>query len=318
MITPQTEHPDIAKSLGIPKLYIKREDLHPLGSHKGRSIPVMIEKGLSHGQKYFALSSSGNAAIAALRYISKKNLESSKNDDADKNKISLSIFIGENVNTDKENILKAENTDKENIIITRSKRPLKALFEIMKGQKHQSLRQSTDPNALIGYETLASEISEIPELSAVFVPTSSGTTAEAIARFFNIQKINQENGEEINMNNYPTIHIVQTPSCHPMIDSVSSDVNSGSAFETDEEISLADAIVDKTAYRKEALLETLGKTREKGWIATNEDIKKAQELLRLSGVQASYNGSLGLAGLIRAISMGKTFSGSVICIITGK
>jgi len=41
-ITPLEHYPTLAKAIGVSDLYFKREDLHPYGSHKGRSIPVMI------------------------------------------------------------------------------------------------------------------------------------------------------------------------------------------------------------------------------------------------------------------------------------
>ncbi len=39
MITPQEEYPELAKEIVVPRLFLKREDLHPLGSHKGRQSP---------------------------------------------------------------------------------------------------------------------------------------------------------------------------------------------------------------------------------------------------------------------------------------
>ena len=55
----------VERMLGIPSLYLKREDLHPLGSHKGRSLPYMIDKGLEEGLYRFAISSSGNGTTGA-------------------------------------------------------------------------------------------------------------------------------------------------------------------------------------------------------------------------------------------------------------
>lgn len=296
MITPQTEHPDIASVLGVPKLYIKREDLHPYGSHKGRSIPVMIDVKAAQGRKDFAISSSGNAAIAAVRHIIHKNAELTETD-----RLSLSIFVGEHIDADKERVLRDEAASDPRISISRSTRPLKALFDLIKGAQHESLRQSTDDNALIGYESLAAEIARTPNLAAVFIPTSSGTSAQAIAEFFVT-------------NNKPTaVHIVQTTSCHP----IASEFDSVDSSESSES-SAADAIVDKTAYRKSRLLAAMQKTAGSGWIATNADIRRAQDLLHASGIQTTANGALGLAGLVRAVSKGFKPEGSVVCVVTGR
>ena len=68
-VTPLEAYPKLAKAIGVNRLYFKREDLHPYGSHKGRSIPVMIDKYFKAGDRRFANSSSGNAALAAAKYI---------------------------------------------------------------------------------------------------------------------------------------------------------------------------------------------------------------------------------------------------------
>ncbi|MDP1625291.1 MAG: PLP-dependent lyase/thiolase [bacterium] len=299
MITPQTEHPDIAAALGVPRLYLKREDLHPYGSHKGRSIPTMIDIKAADGRKEFAISSSGNAALAAIRHIVHKNSGLKEEED----RLSLSIIVGERIDTDKEQILIVEaknagETSAGRISISQSPRPLKALFDLIKGNRHDSLRQSVDDNALIGYESLAAELARTPELAAVFIPTSSGTAAQAIAEFFVANK------------KPSAVHIVQTTSCHPIVN--------GFDRADSSETSMADAIVDKVAYRRAKLVEVIKKTAGSGWIATNTEIARAQDLLRASGVETTANGALGLAGLIRACAKGATFTGSVVCVITGK
>lgn len=281
MITPQTEEKALAQALGIPRLFLKREDLHPYGSHKGRSIPVMIDMKSAEGIKDFAISSSGNAALAALRHIQKRNLEGAR--------LSLVIFIGNNINEKKKTSLVHELTDSK-IKIETSERPLQSLMNLIKGKKIASLRQSTDDEALIGYESLAREIAEISNIEAIFIGTSSGTTAQALGK------------------NLP-IHIVQTSSVFPIAEAL------GKTALIKEE-STADAIVDRVAHRKNVLSKMLN---IQAWIATNEDIKKAQSLLKeKTGIDATPNGALGLAGLIHAQQNGARFTGSVVCIITGK
>jgi threonine dehydratase len=65
MVTPLEQQKKLAEVIGFSDLYFKREDLHPYGSHKGRSIPVMIDHYVASGDTTFAISSSGNAALAA-------------------------------------------------------------------------------------------------------------------------------------------------------------------------------------------------------------------------------------------------------------
>lgn len=303
MITPQAEVPEIARILGVPKLYIKREDLHPYGSHKGRSIPVMIDIKIAEGVTDFAISSSGNAALAALRHIQKNE-----------HKLSLTIFIGENINPEKQKALTSEINDPR-ITIKKTERPLQTLTNFIKGKKVASLRQSTDDSALIGYKTLAEEITEIPNLEAVFIATSSGTTAQALAQYFS--KPANERTRSV------AVHVVQTTGVSPIAQTFAHVGEiTGTVARTggkDTEHSLADAIVDKVAHRREAVVATVTRTGGSGWIATNDDIATAQKLLKeKAGIDATPNGALGLAGLLEALKIRQKFTGAVVCIITGK
>ena len=287
MITPQTEHPELAREIGVLRLYFKREDLHPYGSHNGRSIPVMIDTKASGGATRFAVSSSGNAALAAIRHIQERNTAGGE--------LSLSVFIGKHINPEKKKKLLSEIHD-ERIIIKETDRPLQALSK----SGGESLRQSTNPLALTGYETLAAEISETPELSDVFISVSSGTAAQALADYFIANKKSV------------AVHIVQ-PAGNS---SIAGD------FDTEKrkkEISIADAIVDKTARRKEALINAVRETGGAGWVVSNDETRQAQKfLLEKAGMEATPNGILGFAGLLRAVSKGAKFHSAVVCVITGR
>lgn len=291
MITPQTEAPELAQALDIPKLYFKREDLHPYGSHKGRSIPLMIDIKAREGATKFAISSSGNAALAAIRHIQKLNQEGSN--------LQLTVLTGEHINPEKKLLLEKEIIDK-NIELRESKRPLQALFELIKHEETVSLRQSNDPDALLGYTNLAAEISATPNLCAVFIPASTGTAAQAIAEYF------AKSEKKV------SVHIVQTTENSTLV----KEYGEGDSI---KEKSLADAIVDKIGYRSDALKVALEKTDGAGWIVSNKEITDAVALLKgKAQIDASPNGVLGFAGLMRALKHGKTFNGAVVCVITGK
>jgi len=288
MITPQQEVPRLAKRLGLDKLYFKREDLHPYKSHKGRSIPLMIETHAMGGHTQFAISSSGNAALAAIMYINDYNLKYPERT------LFLQIFVGENISGEKLQMLKQLITDKSKIVINQIGKPKQAVHTLEKRGEAKSLRQSQDPLALAGYKTLADEFEKIVNLGAVFVPTSSGTTAEALAGRFQI-------------------HIVQPASCHAIAEVFDPERR------TFDEIVMADAIVDRVALRKEALVEKIKKGGGSGWIVSNLEIVQAIKLARESAdITLSPNAALALAGLHRALSRGWKPKGTVTCLITGK
>jgi threonine dehydratase len=294
MITPQQTYPKLANTLKIQNLYFKREDLHPYGSHKGRSLPIIIDHYISQGHTGFTISSSGNAALAAGLYISELNRQGV-------GPLTLEIFIGLHISPEKEDMLRKKLTD-PNILITKTERPLQSYLQKagQDGKIWQGLRQSTDDTALAGYQSLASELMKIDKLEAVFIAASSATCAQALAEFFSKSK------------QRPQIHIVQTSSCNPISKEFDSPMNT-------EEISLADAIVDKTAARKDKIIHLIRQSKGSGWTISNEEIKKVQTILKeFTDLKVSSNGALSLAGLMKAQTNGWKWKGPVICIITGQ
>jgi threonine synthase len=166
------------------------------------------------------------------------------------------------------------------------------------------LRASTDPLALIGYQTLAAELSKIECLEAIFIPTSSGTTAEGLYQGF----------KSLNLN--PQIHIVQTDNCCPIVSRLYEKENK-TAPKTCETPSIAGAIVDIVGHRKESVSEAVIKSGGNGWVVCNEEIKKAIDLAKLAGADISANSALSIAGLKQAIAAGYSWKGPVVCLITG-
>ena len=264
MQTPQTQAKNLATALGLNvDLYLKREDLHPYGSHKGRSIPIMIEKHQKEGWESFCLSSSGNAALAAIYTI--KELNNHRHSGAPLHSggktptlpIKLYIFVGKHIDQHKLERLRQTTGNDVNIKIEMVDAPKRAAFQMDKDFKAKNLRQSNDDTALLGYETLADELGEIKNLSAIFIPTSSGTTAQALYQEF------------LTLDSIPQIHIVQTPACHPIVKNTEPTGPS-----------TATAIVDKTAFRKKAVREAIQKTKGAGWIATDQDIAEIKKLVK--------------------------------------
>ncbi|MDE2040873.1 MAG: PLP-dependent lyase/thiolase [Patescibacteria group bacterium] len=298
MVTIHEQYPKLAATLGLADIYFKREDLHPYGSHKGRSIPVMIDYYRQKSERRFAISSSGNAALAAALHVQKLNAS----DDARaalEDALDLQIFVGQKARPFKIDRLRAL-TD-EHIHLTVKERPLQALMEAEHAGS-RSLRQSTDDIALVGYASLAEEISRIDACGAIFMAASSGTTAQALARYF----AGTAAASRVQ------IHIVQTSSCHPIADAFET-------FDGHEELSAADAIVDRTAHRKDALVPLIQKSGGHGWFASNEQIGSAQKLVRAhTGLDISPNSALSVVGAMQAAYRGWPIKGAAVCIIGGE
>lgn len=300
MKTPQENYQKLNDLLGL-NIYLKREDLHKFSSHKGRSIPNMIKKYYKENNiKNFVISSSGNAALASIYSVLNHNLNNEE-------KINLTVFVGKNINKNKFDRLIAVVNNQSNISIEQVENPKQSAFQMDKANKAKNLRQSTDDNALTGYEELAKELIRIPNLKAIFIPTSSGTTAQALGETF-IKLFTEKKIDSI-----PQIHIVQTSS----LNTIAKEINKS---KSKDELSLADAIVDKIAHRKIKVLEIIKKSSGYAWIINNEEIKNAQNILKdTCGLSISANAILSLAGLIQAQNNNWKFSkeDSLVCLITG-
>lgn len=292
MVTPQTDNLRLAAAVGVPHIYLKREDMHPYGSHKGRSIPRMIDHYIDTGHTRFALSSSGNAALAAMRHVKFLNGKGAN--------VSLDIFVGRHADADKVSAIEAEVVD--GITIEKSERPLQRLLEITRLSNVVSLRQSTDDEALVGYYDLAEELLGIKNLEAVFVGTSSGTTLQGLGECF------AREGHPVRL------LAVQTTSCHPIADEFEDESRTRA-----KEMSSAGAIVDKVAHRRAKVSGLIRSSEGSAFIVTNEEIEYARSLIGIhAGLEVTPNGALPLAGLIRAIEKGLSFNGPIALIICGK
>lgn len=297
MLTPQIQCSNLREKLHLSALlYFKRDDLHPFGSHKGRSLPLMIEHWVKEGQNDFVISSSGNAALAAAKAINEYNREYPEK------KLKLTIYLGKKINPEKLEKIKTESNSE--VIIKQIAAPKQAAFLAQKSKNKKLLRQSIDDSALLGYQSLAEELAQIPELAAVFIPTSSGTTAQGLHRAFKKLGIN------------PQIHIVQTPNCHPF---VKTDNQNQSMKEEGGETSLASAIVDKVGHRAKQISQILAESGGKGWLATNNEIAQAMNMVKeTENINLSPNSALAVVGLKKAVQSGQQFNGPVVCLITGR
>ncbi len=291
MKTPQQSYPELAAAIGIQELFLKREDLHPYGSHKGRSIPLMIKQYAKHQDvRRFVISSSGNAAFAAAVAIHKYNGNNPSR------QLSLTIFVSNRIHEGKLANIKPLVSDA--IILKQVERPKQQAILAAKEDGVINLRQSTDDAALEGYTSLAEELAKIPSLSAVFVPTSSGTTAQALAVYF------KEHALAIG------VHAAQTSACFPFAASLDPAPPKKTAF------SAAGAIVDAVAHRKLVLLPLL----KGAWAITDTEILEAKHLAqKYAGLELSANSLLSLAAIKKALTTGALDpSATTVALITGE
>ncbi|OGC82287.1 MAG: hypothetical protein A2V81_02000 [Candidatus Abawacabacteria bacterium RBG_16_42_10] len=156
-------------------LFIKHEDEHPLGSHKGRSLAYQLSQLFASGEKKLTISSSGNAAYAFLRLTYSAHSYAFVSPSADKNKLTTLLSL----------------KTKGKIIVSESPRT----FANWLVNKHGyiDLRPSQSDDAIVGLMSLGFELFEqIPDLSddyGVFSVTTSGGNILGMTKAFkNLQE----------------------------------------------------------------------------------------------------------------------------------
>lgn len=282
------------KQLGIigrktQKVTLKLETMNPNLSFKDRSLAYQISYYHSKNKNNLLISSSGNAATSAAAYVSQTDAK-------------LAIFVSNKVNKQKiEKILKFVDKN-ENISINYSNRAKSDAIKYAKAGNYINLRGSEDDNAVIGFKTIAYELAEqTPTADTLFIPCSSGTSTQGI----------YEGYSELRNINTPAIHIAQTTKIHPIAKEYDL------TFE-DTDTSLADAIADRVAKRKERITDILRQTGGSGWVISDELINTSLNYLKKkTGLpHLTPNGTLSFAALLKALKKKKSFE-NPICIISG-
>ncbi len=303
--TPCVNCEKLAKFLNLEKVYLKREDLNPTGSFKDRSLAFQLSAKLQEGKSKFVISSTGNAAISAISYCklfkSEIDVFVSKSIQADKLVRLLDILNIKNFN---HNLLQGDNSTlirKGNITIHFSIKPKSESIKFSQKTNSIHLRGSNDDLATIGYQTISFELlNQARDADSIFIPCSSGTSTIGLYQGYFIQGFKS-----------PSIYIIQTTKVHPIASYFDKN------FLKSEE-SLASAISDKVAKRKDQVIQVISNTGGSGFVSSNEDIMASQMLFKkYCGIEISFDSSLTLSGLIKSIKEGYNLKRPVL-IISGK
>ena len=260
----------------------KHEQTNPNGSFKDRSLAYQLSHYLSEGKRSFVISSSGNAAISAAAYARLKGLE-------------LTVFVAEKINRQK--LAKLESLQNKQIKLIKSKQPKSDAIKFAGANAVVNLRGSVDEHAVMGFKTVAYELlDKFPSLDSVFVACSSGTSATGIALGFK-----EANRTDVQL------HICQTGYIHPIAKEFDTNFK-------EEEDSMADAIVDRVARRKNKLIELVKASGGSGWVITDTGLRLAHEAANQKGSLKgmSYNSLLPLAGLRKALVSGFNLKNPVV------
>ena len=260
----------------IDSLYFKREDQNPSGSIKDRSVIYQLSYAKEKGFKEGVISSSGNSAIS-LAFWSRRfdiNITAYLSPKAEKSKIKKLKELG----------AKVVITDKPN----------SKSFRHAKNKSVYNFRQSTDIQALKGYEGLAKEITQqIGKPESIIFPVSSGTTLFGTGKKLRDTKI----------------FLAQSTFHNPL----------SSVFDQRNNIdsnNLTKALVAKYIPLKSQIIELIKNSNGGGYTINNDKILIARKWLKDHKIFTSNEGALALAAAWKAQKENKIKTGLVI--LTGK
>ncbi len=166
--TPLQEAAELALALGIPGLRLKREDLSPTGSHKARSLGLLVSELVARGGTQAVISSSGNAAAAAAAYAGKAGIRI------------LCLISPLTPRVKLEAILRQPAT------VVASSQPVALLRHATSSWGLVDLRASTNPLGPAAYRGIAAELAESGPWAAVFTFANSGATALGVHQGFQV------------------------------------------------------------------------------------------------------------------------------------
>lgn len=276
----------LEKELNLKCLYLKRDDLNPTGSFKDRSLCYQVSKALQDGQKELVISSSGNAALAAVAYAHLAHIK---------------LYVLVSPETNKFKLKKIEEFGAEIIV---SEKPINLAKYISRKYHLINLRPSTSDTSIEGFKSIALEIFEkIGTIDSIFSYVSSASSLVGMGRLFSQLK---EGGMISKM---PELHAVQAG----RITSVAS------FFDDDtlpEEISLIGDLGVKKSRRAREAIELIKRSSGSGWVVSNKNILEAQNLLNKFGTDNSPEGIAAFAGLMKALK--KREMGKTLCLLSGR
>lgn len=291
-------------------IYIKREDLNPSGSHKDRALFPYVDKLVKKGEEAFCLSSSGNFAVSAAYYAHHHT------------QVQFHLFLPPTISQEKKDRLNEYKTD--NVIIHWSKLAKSEAGQFSRKTHIRLLRGSKDDCLLEGYYELVRELVEQTKGKggSVFMAVSSGTMLVGLWEGFQNNpksKISRHSGISHILENQiqgagqiPNFYIVQSTRVHPIASEFDSDF-------TPTKSSIASAIVDRVANRKDQVVNAVKESHGSGWIVSDEEITIAMK--KLAGVlheNVSPESAMSLAGLQKACSKGFHVKKPIVLIFTGK
>ena len=271
---------DMASVEGQKNLYAKLEYKNPTGSHKARAMAYQLSLAKQQGIKKVAISSTGNAAIAAAAYAKLAQIE-------------CTVFVSPTTSPHKLSLLKDSGC-----ILTISERPLQELRLFCLQKNALNLNATQSDHAIEAYQTIAFElIKQLDRIDTIFVYCSSAATYLGIVKGFTEKK------------KQGSIHSLPQAHCCYLRETILPGVFKSQVYPGI--ISKQPAIL----ARKEQLEKAISHTKGNNFEVTDQDMLLGRDLLKKSDLDSSPEGC-ALIGLQQRIDP-QYKNGNTVILLTG-
>jgi len=291
----------LAKSLGLRKLYVKDDTVNPTGSFKDRPATVAVSKALEFGAKAVGCASTGNLAAATAAHASKAGL-------------ACYVFIP--ADTELNKVLQAATYGAKIVAVKGTYDDANRLAAQASEEYDWALANiNIRPYYVEGSKTLAFEVCEQLGWRApdnIIVPVASGALLCAIWRGLNqFKELGLIDDKEIRVTG------VQPSGCSPIVNAFKSNALDVRPIEHPCTIAKSLAIGDPGDGT-----DALKVIRESGGVAESASDKEMLEAIQLlaktEGIFAEPAGSVTIAVLRKLVELGEISSDEeVVCCVTG-
>jgi len=284
--TPLEDAEELGRALGIPRLWLKREDHSPTGSHKARCLSLLCSALAASGGRQAVISSSGNAAVAAAAYSSLRGIRL------------LSLV---SPRTPRVKLIQLRGYPG---LIVLSDQPVALLHHAVDRWQLADLRGSVNPLAPNAYRGIAAELVETGPPGAVFLFSSSGASALGLAQGFD---------QLLSPGDRPQLHVVEgwpggemTRPWYP-----------GARSSSDPETHLGEFGARRSRLAP-AVRRAVRRSGGRGWRVAAAEAAEIWAVARRHGLETSWEGLAALAAMRRAAADGAVHRDGIwIAVLTG-
>jgi threonine synthase len=250
-----------------------RDDLTAHGTHKARGVGVQLARGLAEPVRGVALSSSGNAGIAAARWCARLG-------------VPCFVFVSDRTDPAKIAVAAAAGAD---VVVT--SKPKNLSRHAARYGHLLDLRGSRSEDGALGYRLLAAELARHRPTS-IFTFCNSGLTLIGLAEGLRALR---ECGRAVDW--APQLHAIV---CSP--DSALPEALDVAPRPEAEPV--AGPLGLQTSPRLDELATALRSSGGSAWPVRNAEVLEADALLRGEGIDIAIESAAALAGRRRAEALG--------------